>query len=72
VADSPYVKTLAKQLGIQKEDYDKFVADYMYHKDNLDVERENLQSAARDLDAKANDIKAESHKIANPSETIAA
>lgn len=72
VSDSPYMKALAKQLGIQKEDYHKFVADYMYHKDNMQTERENLQNATRDLDAKANEIKGESQKIENPSETIAA
>jgi uncharacterized protein (DUF3084 family) len=65
------MKALAKELGIPKEDYHKFVADYMYHKDNLETERENLQGATRDLDAKANEIKAESEKIENPSEVIA-
>jgi chromosome segregation ATPase len=72
VSKSPYVKALAKELGIDKEDYHKFVADYMYHKDNLETERENLQGARTDLDAKANEIMAASEKIANPSDAIMA
>lgn len=71
ISDSPEMKALAKELGIPKWNYDAFVADYMYHKDNLETERENLHGAARDLDAKANEIKAASEKIENPSETIA-
>jgi len=64
------MKALAKEQKIAKEDYHKFVADYMYHKDNLDAEGENLRNANRDLDLKANEIKSESEKIANPSDTI--
>lgn len=70
VSDSKYTKKLAKDLGIAKEDYHKFVADYMYHKDMLAAERENLQGAGRDLDAKANEIKAASENIVNPSDAI--
>ena len=70
ISDSPAMKALAKSLNIPKEDYHKFVADYMYHKDNLDTEGENLRNATNDLDAKANEIKAESEKIANPSDEI--
>jgi hypothetical protein len=71
VSDSPYMKALAKEQKIAKEDYHKFVADYMYHKDNLETEGENLRSANVDLDTKANEIKAASEKIANPSDVIA-
>lgn len=70
LARSPYTKALAKELGIPKENYNKFVADYMYHKDNLETERENLQGAIRDLDTKAKEIRLESDKIANPSDVI--
>lgn len=71
VSNSKYMKKLAKELDIPDEDYHKFVADYMYHRDNLQTERDNLQSAVKDLNAKANKIKAESENIENPSETIA-
>ena len=71
ISDSPAMKALAKKLNISKDDYHKFVADYMYHEDNLNVERENLQGATRDLDAKANEIRLESSKIVNPSDIIA-
>jgi hypothetical protein len=71
VSDNQRMKELAKELNIHKEDYHKFVADYMYHKDNLDTERENRQGAKADLDAKANEIEAAGHKIVNPSDEIA-
>ena len=71
ISDSQDMKSLAKELGISKENYHAFVADYMYHIDNLETERENLQGASRDLDAKANEIKAASENIANPSDEIA-
>lgn len=71
VSNSPYVKALAKELGISKDNYHAFVADYMYHKDNMQTERENLQDATVALDSKANEIKAQSEKIENPSESIA-
>ena len=71
ISNSPAMKALAKSLDIPKEDYHKFVADYMYHKDNLDTEGENLRNATADLDAKANEIKIGSEKIANPSDVIA-
>ncbi|MEE3413790.1 MAG: hypothetical protein VZR53_00275 [Prevotella sp.] len=70
VSKSPFVKALAKEQGIAKEDYDKFVADYMYHKDNLDTERENLNDSSVQLNAKANEIRNESAKIENPSDSI--
>jgi hypothetical protein len=60
ISDSKYAKKIARELGIPKEDYHKFIADYMYHKDNLEAEGENLRSAGTDLDAKANEIKLES------------
>ena len=70
VSKSPFIKQLRKELGISKEDHDKFVADYMYHKDNLDTERENLNDSSTQLNNKANEIKAASEKIANPSDEI--
>lgn len=70
VSESPYVQALAKDLDIPKEDYHKFVADYMYHKDNMDTERENLQGATTDLNTKANEILAKSQNIENPSQEI--
>jgi hypothetical protein len=42
----------------------------MYHKDNLDTERENLNDSSTQLNNKANEIKAASEKIANPSDEI--
>lgn len=71
VSESPYVKSLAKELGIQKEDYHKFVADYMYHIDNLNAQRENLQGAKRDLDTEANNVRVQSENIINPSDEVA-
>jgi len=60
ISNSRSMKALAKELDIPKEDYHKFVADYMYHKDNLETEGENLRQAGKDLDAKANEIRIES------------
>ena len=71
LSKSPYVKALAKSLGIPKEDYHAFVADYMYHIDNLRTEREDMQQAKVDLDAEANKARTESWQIANPSDEIA-
>ena len=71
VSDNPEMKAIAKELGISKDDYHKFVADYMYHKDNLETERENRLGAITDLNNKANEIKAESQKVVNPSDKIA-
>lgn len=70
LSNSPYTKALAKSLGIKKEDYHSFVADYMYHKDNLETERENLQEAKKDLDTKANEVRTASQQIVNPSESV--
>lgn len=70
VSQSPYVKALAKELGIADEDYHKFVADYMYHKDNVDTERDNLQDATQAVRTKVNDILAKSQSIENPSQEI--
>ena len=70
ISESPQMKALARELEIPKEDYHKFVADYMYHKDNLEAERENKRGAYNDLTAKANEIEAAGHKIANPSDEI--
>ena len=71
ISDSREMKAVAKELGISKDDYHKFVADYMYHKDNLETERENGLDAITDLNNKANEIKAESQKVVNPSDKIA-
>jgi hypothetical protein len=42
----------------------------MYHKDNLDTERENLDNSSVQLNAKANEIRTESAKLENPSDSI--
>jgi uncharacterized protein (DUF3084 family) len=42
----------------------------MYHKDNLEAEREDLQGAEKDLNDKANEIRVESEKIINPSDEV--
>ena len=70
VSKSPYVKSLAKEMGIADEDYHKFVADYMYHKDNLETERENLQGATRDLNAEIDKTVARSRSIENFSNDV--
>ena len=71
VSKSPITKQLAKELGIPKENYHKFVADYMYHKDNLEAERENQNDAANKLNEIATQINQESHQIFNPADDIA-
>lgn len=70
LARSPYTKALAKELGISDENYGKFVADYMYHKDNLEHEGQNLNGAVRDLEAKINEVRTNSENIENPSTSI--
>mgnify|MGYP007070156989 CR=1 FL=1 len=52
ISTSPQMRALAKDMEIPDEDYHKFVADYMYHKDNLEAERENRRGAKNDLNAK--------------------
>lgn len=71
ISDNKEVKNLAKRLGIAKDDYHAFVADYMYHLDNIEAESEVQRNAEIALNAKANEVFAESGKIVNPSDETA-